>query len=128
MKTDTIIYHEPKYKSENNNLQLLRVTIDSEHSKFDFGYQASDYYAKGGTITIGKDTFIRLNKSKIKHHLIKADNIPVRPNKFHFKTTKDWLYFSLYFPTISTKNGILDLIENETGKSDYFNFHGIELK
>lgn len=127
MKTDTIIYHEPKYKTEIKNLQLLRVTLTKKHSKFDFGYQATEYYNKGGWVKIGKDTQIKVKGSSKKYILIKADNIPIGPEKHHFETTKDWLYFSLYFPSLPLKSCIIDLIENEPLQTSDFNFWDIEL-
>jgi hypothetical protein len=127
MKLEKIIYHKPKYRTGHNNLQLLRVILTNEHCKFDFGYQATDYYIKGGWIKISKDTFIRVQKNGLKYTLTKADKIPIAPNKHNFKTTKDWLYFSLYFPPISIKNGFIDLIEAEPGKDTDFNFWDIEL-
>lgn len=127
MKSDKILYHEPKCRTENDNLKLLRVTLTNEHSKFDFGYQATDYYTRGGWVKISKDTFVRVQKTGLKYILTKADNIPIAPYKHNFKTTKDWLYFSLYFPPLPIKSGFIDLIEAEPGEKTDFNFWNIEL-
>ena len=128
MKSESIIYHEPNYRTEIANLQLLRVSLTKEHSKFDFGYQATDHYIKGGWVRIGKNTFIRVKGSNKKHILVRAENIPIGPDVHHFETTKDWLYFSLYFPPLSIENGIIDLIENEKNTKGDFNFWDIVLK
>ncbi|NVO03748.1 MAG: hypothetical protein HXX09_13710 [Bacteroidetes bacterium] len=127
MKQDTIVYHEPECRTEVNNLKLLRITLSKEHTKIDFGYQANDYYIKGGWVKIGAETFIRMKGSKIKYRLIKGDNIPIGPEKHHFKTTQDWLYFSLYFPEIPIRHGLIELIENEPIKFNDFNFWDILL-
>ena len=127
MKTNKIIFHEPNCKNAHDNLQLLRVTLTHEHCKFDFGYQATGHYIKGGWVKMGKETYIKLKGSEAKHKLIKADYIPIGPEKHHFETASDWLYFSLYFPQIPLKGHIIDLIEAEPGEKTDFNILNIEL-
>ena len=83
MKSDIITFHEPKYKTEIENLQLLRVTLTNDYSKIDFGYQATDHYIKGGWVRIGKNTFIRVKGSNKKHCIEKPRAGSSRSPEFH---------------------------------------------
>lgn len=116
------LINEPKYNAEKGRPQLLRIEFASEFTKFDFGYQTTRYYTKGGWVRIAKDTFVRIQSSGEKFTLIRADNIPLAPIHHNFKTTKDWLYFSLYFPAIELKTGKIDLIEVDPGEKTDFNY------
>ena len=119
------LINEPKYDADKGRPQLLRIEFASEYTKFDFGYQTTGYYTKGGWVRIHKDTFIRIKSTGEKFTLIRADNIPIAPIHHNFNTSKDWLYFSLYFPPIELKSGKIDLIEAEPGKETDFNYFDI---
>jgi hypothetical protein len=130
MKKDSdtgFLINEPKYKAGEGRPKLLRIEFTKEFTKVDFGFQTTDFYDSGGWVKISKDTFIRIKSSGEKLTLINAENIPISPNKHHFKTTKDWLYYSLYFPSIELKSGKLDLIEADPGEPTDFNYSDIEI-
>jgi hypothetical protein len=123
----SFLVNEPKYKAGKGRPQLLRIEFSPEFTKVDFGYQTTSYYIKGGWVRISKDTFIRLKSTGEKYTLTRADNIPIAPVHHHFNTSKDWLYFSLYFPAIDFKSGKIDLIEAEPGDPTDFNYFDIEI-
>lgn len=122
------LLNNPSYNSEKENAKLLRVTISNSFTKFDFGYSTMWYYISGGWVRIAKDTFIKIKGKDEKLNLIKADNIPVAPTQHHFKSNKDWLYFSLYFPAIPFEDCTIDLVEMETSSKDVFNYYSIDIK
>lgn len=130
------LVNEPKYNAGKGRPQLLRMEFSSEFTKVDFGYQTTSHYVRGGWVRISKETFIRIKATGEKFTLTSADNIPIAPVHHNFNTSKDWLYFSLYFPAIEFKSGKLDLIEDEPGDATDFNYYdividakkGIELK
>ena len=121
----SFLINEPKYTAGKGMPQLLRIEFSPEFTKVDFGYQTTDLYIKGGWVRISKDTFIQLKSTGEKLTMTSADNIPIAPAHFHFNTSKDWLYFSLYFPSIEFKNGKLDLIEAVPGEPTDFNYFDI---
>lgn len=128
MKKDSdisFLINEPKYNAGKGRPKLLRIEFTKEFTKVDFGYQTTDHYIKGGWVDISKDTFIRIKASGEKLTLVNAENIPISPTKHHFKTTKDWLYYSLYFPAMELKSGKIDLIEADPGESTDFNYKDI---
>mgnify|MGYP001581244882 CR=1 FL=1 len=122
------LYNLPEHKSVGRiNPALLRIIITPAYTKIDFGYQTIRYYEKGGWVRISKDTFIRIKATGEKFTMTKSENIPVAPVRHNFKSTKDWLYFSLYFPPMPPKTKWIDIIEAEPGTPNDFNYHDIEL-
>ncbi len=142
-KNTGYIISNPTYTSENDNLQLLRITVTNLETKIDFGYQATDYYTNGGWIDISPNTFIQPKGTNRKFILSNATNIPYGPEKLHFNSSIEWRYFSLHFPSIlevhdskkillndtiaHNRINAIDLIENEMGNNNDFNFYKIRL-
>ena len=134
------VISNPTYKRMDSNLQLLRISFTNLETKFDFGYQATDYYINGGWIKISDETFIRAEGSSKKLFLTNATNIPFGPEKLHFHSSIEWRYFSLHFPPllkeVGNKNELyhderllpfdfIDLIENEHSDTNNFNFYKV---
>ncbi len=127
-KAEGYIIINPSHKGRrDNNLQLLRVTVTNEQTKIDFGYQTTSNYIKGGWVRISPQTFIQPIGSQKKYSITNASNIPYGPEQLEFKSTIDWLYFSLIFPPLPAGVEEMDLIENERGDATDFNFFRIKL-
>lgn len=107
-------------------LHLLRIEAREKYTKIDFGYQAKDYYDNGGWVNIYKTTYL-LTNDKIKLPLVNAENIPYAPDKHHFETTVDYLFFSLYFPPLPAGTDSIDFIESDEPGKDWFKFYDIDL-
>jgi hypothetical protein len=127
VKGKRILYPVKSKRAELENLQLLRVEINSQHTKIDFGYTSTDYYERGGWVHINKKTFVSVHGIQKEFALLKAENIPFAPNQLSFKTSNDWLFFSLYFEAIPFNSKLIDLIENADDKNS-FNFYKIPLE
>ena len=127
MKNKRILYSIKSKRAELENLQLLRVEISSQLTKIDFGYTSTDYYERGGWVHINKKTFVCVEGIEKEYALLKAENIPFAPNQLSFKTSNDWLYFSLYFEAIPFSAKSIDLVEN-ADKKNSFNFYKIPLE
>lgn len=114
-------------REPNTNLVLFRAIMDKEFTRLDFGYIATDYFVSGGWIRISPDTYIRRQGDNKKYVLTHTDNIPIAPEHHHFKSTKDWQYFSLYFPPLPQESTMIDLIEEDVPDENDFNYYGIQL-
>lgn len=121
------VISNPEHSRMNDNIQLLRITLTNIETKIDFGYQANDYYIKGGWIKINPKTYIKPSNGIQKLILTNATNIPYGPEKLHFNSTIEWRYFSLIFPPINPETIFFDLIEKENGTKNDFNFYGVRL-
>lgn len=126
-KQQSLIFHASNQKGENNNATILRITINREHTKIDFGYQATSYYTKGGWIKMNPNSFVEVKETKKRYQLTKTDNIPIAPARLDFETTRDWRYFSLYFEPIPLVKCIIDVIEEEDGTPNDFNYYQIKI-
>jgi hypothetical protein len=109
------------------NLILLRIESTSKHTKMDFGYSALSKYHKGGWIRIAPHTHLHNPESGKKYMLTHVENITIAPEHFHFESTKDWCYFTLYFPPIPQVPCKIDFIEELEPSKDDFNMYDIEL-
>lgn len=122
------LFSAPLHKTTCRNVQLLRIILEKEHTRIDLGYQTDDYYDRGGWVRMSEKTYIRILPDGDKLTITGADNIPVGKTKHEFQTTKDWLYFSLYFPPIPFKTCKMELIEKEKSDGNDFNFYDIHLR
>ena len=122
------IIHPRVMKNNHENPDLLRIHLTPEYTKIDFGYIAKDIYENGGWIRIAPDTYIENKITMQRYSLVSAENIPIAPIHHYFETTKDWRYFSLYFPSIPQKDCKLNIIEVENGTQNDFNYYNVELK
>jgi hypothetical protein len=59
--------------------------------------------------------------------LTNAEGITIAPAKLNFESTKDWRYFSLFFPPIPLKDCSLNIIEKENGNKNDFNYYDVLL-
>ena len=124
---DSYLLNQPKYDSIEGRSQLLRIELNPDFTKIDFGYQTTSYYVKGGWVRIDAKTFIRIHSTDERLTLINAINIPIAPEQHYFDTSKDWLYFSLIFSTLKVQDCTIDVIEQEDGNEDDLNFYNIEI-
>jgi hypothetical protein len=121
------IISNPEIGNSNENVQLLRIIVTKVETKIDFGYQATDFYDDGGWIKINPLTFIRPSGTNKKFILTNAYNIPYGPEVLQMNSTIGWRYFSLTFPPIAEGIDLIDLIEEEFGDKNDFNFFRIKL-
>ena len=96
-KNKAVLINNPVFEIGHDKLFLLRVILHPEYTKVDFGYQATDYYERGGWVRISPGTFIRDRKSAKIYKMTRADGICLAPEKFEFKSNQDFLYFSVFF-------------------------------
>jgi hypothetical protein len=122
------LFSAPGHKTQCTQVQLLRVILEGDFTRVNMGCQATSYYTKGGWIRIAETTFIQVLPAGMKLKMIGTENIPKDGTKHELKSTKDWLYFSLFFPAIPFKTCKVNLIEKENSTGNDFNFYDIELK
>ena len=121
------LYNLPSYKANAGRPHLLRLVLTNKYTRIDFGHQTDSYYTRGGWVNIYPETFIRIHRAEEKLGMIRAENIPVNPQKHHYKSTVDSLHFSLYFPPLPDRSLTFDLIEEEPVTPTSFNFYNIRI-
>ena len=125
IKTQDLIYNPiVKYKTT-KKIQVMRVELNEKFTRIDFAYNPDSKYINCGWVQMHDSCFIRPVNSKLKLSLIKAINIPIAPRKHYFKTVKDCLYYTLFFPALPINTKAIDIIELETNDPNFFNFYGV---
>jgi hypothetical protein len=121
------LYH-PLVNDEHSrsNPKLLRVLLDPNFTRLDFGYSAISIYIKGGWFNIYPQTHVRVHGIEEPFPLTHADGVTFAPDRYHFEANKDWAYFSLNFKAIPLKSCIIDIIEKEKPSANNFNYYGVE--
>lgn len=104
---------------------ITKIEINSTNTIVHFKYKAPSTYVKGGWVCAGKDFFIRDSDTKKIYNLIKANNIPICPEKHNFDYQGQTLDFNLVFQPIASNTKQIDIIEDEVKGG--FNFYGVEL-
>jgi hypothetical protein len=123
-----IIYSPTIKKITANHIDVQRIELDENYTRIDFLYYAPSHYQNGGWVQISKHTFIRPVGSEYKLKLMKAVNIPIAPQKHFFKSNRDLLSYTLYFPALSKGCTSIDIIEREINDGTWFNFYGISVE
>lgn len=126
-----LIWQKPEMDEGRQNPSILRITLRENEAQIDLGYSAYNIYINGGWIRIHSDTYLEDQNTGIHYKLIKAEGIPIAPEKLEFKTKTDWQYFSLFFEPLPQKDLIINFIEpdssTESDNGDNFDFYGIKL-
>jgi hypothetical protein len=126
-RNKTLLFTINKKGHSKENPDLLRIICSPEYTKIDFGYTAKSKYESGGWIRMEKSTFIEIIETKERLVLTSTSGIPINPEYHYFESTKDWRYFSLFFPPIPQKDCSLNIIEKENGNKNDFNYYNVLL-
>lgn len=127
-KKRTLIYHPVTKIKTIKDMKVMRIELDDEFTRIDFVYYASKIYINGGWVNMHDTCFIRPCKTKLKLKMVRAVNIPIAPKMHHFKSNKECLYYTLYFPPLPKDTKEIDIIEMETNDPSFFNFYGVSME
>lgn len=125
---EKLIYKPFVHQQNVEHMETMRIENDPEYTRIDFLYYACPRYVDGGWIQISRDTFIRPVGSNHRLKLVSAVNIPIAPTKHYFKSTRDILCYTLYFPPVPKGTKSIDIIENEILGGTWFNFYGVSME
>ena len=125
---EPILFEIAENKDISENPKVLRVILDREFTRIDFGYNATRKYIKGGWIRMSPKTYVQVQGSPEKFLLKETTGITIAPKKVEFQSVKDWQFFTLYFEPIPQKDCVINIIEEEKPSPNDFNYYGIELK
>lgn len=128
IQKETIVFTNPISKyTPNEHMGIEKITLDDDFTKIDFVYISPKEYINGGWIQMDSNCFIRPVGYDVCYKLIRAENIPLAPAKYHFKSSGQVLHFSLIFPAMSKEIKCIDFIE-KLAEGTYFNFFKIALQ
>jgi hypothetical protein len=128
IQTETRVFTNPISDfTPNEHMGIEQITLNEDNTQIDFVYISPKDYKNGGWIQMDANCFIRPVGSEIRYKMIQAINIPIAPNKYHFKRSGQVLRFSLLFPALPKEVKAIDFIEKDA-KGTYFNFFNIALQ
>ncbi len=125
---ERIIYSPLIIHNNQESLAIHRIVRHDDVTKIDFIHYASRVYVQGGWVQIYKQTFIRPVGTATELTMLQAINIPVAPEKHHYRHQFDYLAYTLIFPSLAKDVKAIDIIEMELPGSDWFNFYGVSLE
>lgn len=125
---EKIIYRPMLKHQICHNAEIMRIKEEDDLTRIDFIYYATPYYKNGGWVQLEGGTFIRPIETKQRLTLVKAVNMPIAPTKHWFKSTKEFLCYTLYFPPLPKGTTAIDIIECDVKGGDWFNFYGISME
>ena len=126
--SEPILFEIAENKDLADNPKVLRVILDREFTRIDFGYNATGQFFKGGWIRMSPKTYVQVQGSAEKFLLKETTGITIAPKKVVFQSVKDWQFFTLYFEPIPQKDCVINIIEEEKPSPNDFNYYGIALK
>lgn len=127
-QTETIVFTNPISDfTPNEHMGIEQITLNEDNTRIDFVYISPKDYKNGGWIQMDADCYIKPVGSIIRYKMIQAINIPIAPNKYHFKRSGQILRFSLLFPALPKEVKAIDFIEKHA-EGTYFNFFNIALQ
>ncbi len=125
---EKVVFNPMVKHQTNGHPEVLRIQKEAEFTRIDFIYYTNPKYVNGGWIQIAQKTFIRTVGSMERLTLVNAVNIPIAPTKHYFKSTKDFLCYTLYFPPVPKETKAIDIIERLGGDNTWFNFYGVSME
>ena len=124
---EKVVYYPIMKHMVSNNAEILRIANEDDLTRIDFIHYADPIYIDGGWVKISPLSFIRPVGTKHKLGLVKAVNIPIAPVKHFYKSKKDFLCYTLYFPPLPKGTKEIDIIEFEGPGDNWFNFYGVSM-
>lgn len=109
--------------NDNKGLKIKRVQITQAQTIVELEYDNS--VNGSGWITISPNTYIVSFNTGKKYSMIRAEGIPIEPQKHYFNSAYEKVQFKLIFPALPQNTTKFNLIESE---SSSWKFYGIELK
>ena len=124
-QTKLLRLFNPSVYDRNTSAMIQSIDLNEEYTRKDFKYTSSQEYMNGGWIKMERNSFIRDTLSKRTYPLLFALNIPIAPEKFHFRRKGQAHTYTLVFPPLPKSTKAIDIIEKEA-PGNYFNFYNIE--
>lgn len=114
-------------RQDEYSLNIDKIELSEYSTTIYCTHTAPDIYTNGGWVRIEPNIILKETYGSRRYKLIKAEGIPLSPNKFNYSYKGQKLTFRLIFPKIANDISLIDLIECE-GSSNCFNFYGIKIR
>lgn len=108
-----------------DNCTITKIETNTYATTVYFKYTSEGKYTNGGWACAEKDFFLEDTQTGKRFKMLKANNIPICPDKHEFTGIGQELNFSIDFEPINNVTDKINVIENELESA--FNFYGVEV-
>lgn len=109
------------------SLNIDKIELTDYNTIIYCTHTAPDTYTNGGWVRIEPNIILKETYGTRKYKLLKAEGVPLSPNKFTYSYKGQKLSFRLIFPKVAYDINTLDLIECSDNRN-CFNFYGIRIR
>lgn len=121
------IYNPSISRTDETTLSIDKVELSNNSTIIYCTHKAPEGYQNGGWVRIEPSIFLKESNGQRRYKLLKAEGIPLSPNKFNYSYSGQTLSFRLIFPKIANDINLIDLIECPND-INCFNFYGIKIR
>ncbi len=122
-----IITNPSIISSDNYSLNIDKIELTENYTILYCTHTAPDNYNNGGWIRIEPSIILKETYGTRKYKLLKAEGVPLSPNKFNYSYSGQKLTFRLIFPKVAYDISLIDMIECQDNRN-CFNFYGIKIR
>lgn len=114
-------------RQDSYNVTIDRVEITYNNTIIYCTHTAPSGITNGGWVRMSPDVVLKATYLPRRYKLIRAEGIPLSPEKFYYSYSGQKLNYRLIFPRIADDISYIDLIE-DADNSNAFNFYGIKIR
>ena len=114
-------------KQDEYSLTIDKIELSNNSTIIYCTHTAPDTYENGGWVRVEPGIILKETYGSRKYKLVKAEGVPLSPNKFTYSYKGQKLTFRLVFPKVANDISLIDLIECEDNRN-CFNFYGIKIR
>lgn len=121
------VYNPTINKTDETTLTIDKIELTSTSTIIYCTHTAPEGYEKGGWVRIEPSIFLKESYGNRRYKLLKAEGVPLSPNRFNYSYSGQTLSFRLVFPKIDSDIDLVDLIECPND-NNCFNFYGVKIR
>ncbi len=112
---------------DENSLNIDKIELKENSTILYCTHTSPSTYKNGGWVRIEPNIILKEAYGSRRYRLIKAEGIPLSPEKFTYSYIGQTLSFRLIFPKVANDINLIDLIECQDSRN-CFNFYGIKIR
>jgi hypothetical protein len=121
------VYNPSFLSTDEASLTIDKIELGSYNTIIYCTHKSPDYYNKGGWVRIQPEIILKDSYGNRRYKLLKAEGIPLYPDKFNYSYSGQTLSFRLIFPKLASDIKRIDMIECVNDKN-CFNVYGLKIR
>jgi hypothetical protein len=117
--------YNPESFDHTKNHRIKCIEATEEYTRIDFIIRSSMIYINGGWIQMDRNAYIEDVQTGTRYGLIKAEGIPIAPEKYYFSRQGEFHTYTLIYPGLPKSTRKIHIIER-IAPGNYFNFFNVD--